>query len=152
MSFKDPGFLGRGWAFPPSFDPHTGAAVLVTAAEDINQSLRILFETRPGERVMQPEFGCRIHDYLFDPMNNATMRGIEAAIARAILFYEPRIQTHDVRAQIKSTQAQIDAGSGQLDIAVLYTITQTNTRHNAVFPFYITQGTLITDKPVEVLE
>ncbi len=142
MARDDPGFLGRGWAFPPSFDPFTGAAALVTADEDIQQSLRILFETRPGERVMHPTFGCRIHDYLFEPMNAPTMRKMEAAISQAILFFEARITLEDIRVHIA------EAEEGRLLIDLVYTVRQTNARSNVVFPFYIQEGTLLADVPV----
>ncbi len=142
MTFEDPGFLGRGWAFPPAFDAVTGEAQLVTEDEDIIQSLRILFETRPGERVMHPTYGCRIWDYLFDPMNASTMRTMEAAIAQAILFFEPRITLEHTKVHI------VDATGGRLAVDLRYTIRQTNARSNVVFPFYIEEGTLISDKPV----
>ena len=142
MTFEDPGFLGRGWAFPPTFDHATGQAALVTEDEDIMQSLRILFDTRPGERVMHPTYGCRIHDYLFDPMSAATLRAMEAAIEQAILFFEPRINLQLAKVHIT------DAVEGRLAIDLTYTIRQTNARSNIVFPFYINEGTLITDKPV----
>ena len=142
MPFEDPGFLGRGWAFPPKFDAFTGEPALVGADEDITQSLRILFETRPGERVMHPTFGCRIHDYIFDPMNASTMRNMEAAIAQAILFFEPRIDVEATKVAIA------DANEGRLTIKLLYRVRQTNSRANVVFPFYIREGTLVTDAPV----
>jgi phage baseplate assembly protein W len=141
MAHDDPGFLGRGWAFPPSFDDGTGSATLVTADEDITQSLRILFETRPGERVMHPTYGCRIHDYLFEPMNAATMRAMEAAIARAVLFFEPRITLQETKMRVA------DAVEGKLRIELNYLVRQTNSRSNVVFPFYIAEGTLIADVP-----
>lgn len=141
MARDDPGFLGQGWAFPPAFEPASGAAAMVSAADDINQSLRILFETRPGERVMHPTFGCRIHDHVFDPMNAPTMRGMESAIARAILFFEPRITVDRLSVTVA------DAAAGRLQISLIYTIRQTNARSNVVFPFYINEGTLITDTP-----
>ena len=142
MTFEDPGFLGRGWAFPPNFDAATGAAELVTEDEDIMQSLRILFETRPGERVMHPTYGCRICDYLFELMNGATQRAMEAAIAQAILFFEPRITLEHTKVHI------VDAPEGRFAVYLSYTIRQTNARSNVVFPFYIDEGTLISDKPV----
>ncbi|SFR39662.1 hypothetical protein SAMN04488005_1395 [Yoonia tamlensis] len=142
MGHDDPGFLGRGWAFPPQFDLFTGEARLVTAEEDIHQSLRILFETRPGERVMHPTYGCRIYDYIFDPLNAATLRKMEAAIARAILFFEPRIDVDQTKVSVA------DAAEGKLLIDLVYRIRQTNSRANVVFPFYIREGTLVTAPPV----
>ncbi|WP_299869637.1 GPW/gp25 family protein [uncultured Roseobacter sp.] len=138
----DPSFLGRGWAFPPAFDNGTGEARLVQAEEDIAESLRILMETRPGERIMHPNYGCRLHDLVFEPMNSETEAEIEVAISRAILFFEPRIKlgavTVDVRAALE----------GHLAVTLTYTVVETNERHNMVFPFYLTEGTLVSQKPV----
>ena len=139
---RDPGFLGRGWRFPVGFDGDSGAAHLVEAVDDINESLRILFETRPGERVMHPTYGCRIHDYVFEPMNRATARALEKAISRAILYFEPRILLRNVRVQID------DWAEGRMKVYLDYEIQQTNSRHNIVFPFYSEEGTLVTSTPV----
>jgi len=143
MRQDDPSFLGRGWAFPPAFDPQTGEAMLVQSEEDIVESLRILMETRPGERVMQPTYGCRLHDLVFDPIDPETETEIEVAISRAILFFEPRIVLDAVHI---STE---DALEGSLRIRLDYTIRSTNSRHNVVFPFYRRgEGTLVSDVPV----
>ncbi|MFD1157201.1 GPW/gp25 family protein [Roseovarius aestuarii] len=138
----DPGFLGRGWRFPVEFDGNTGSARLVQAVDDINESLRILFETRPGERVMHPNYGCRIHDLVFEPMNTTTARAIENAISRAILYFEPRIILRKVKVRFE------DWAQGRMKVHLEYEIEQTNSRHNIVFPFYADEGTLVTSVPV----
>ncbi|MGZ2260181.1 GPW/gp25 family protein [Roseobacter sp. A03A-229] len=142
MADADPSFLGRGWAFPPAFDSGTGQARLVQAEEDIAESLRILMETRPGERVMHPTYGCRLHDLVFEPMDGETEAEIEVAIRRAILFFEPRIKIGEIAVDIQN------ALEGHLGITLSYTVIETNERHNMVFPFYITEGTLVSQKPV----
>ncbi len=134
---SDPAFLGRGWHFPPRFDPHDGRALLVEAEDDIEESLRILMSTRPGERVMHPTYGCRLHDYLFEPMNGTTRAAIEAAIARAVLFFEPRVRLASVSVSASNWPG------GKLTVQLDYAIVETNSRHNVVFPFYIEEGTLV---------
>ena len=71
-------FLGKGWAFPPTFDQNTGEVELVSDVLDINQSLTILLSTSLGERVMQPKYGCDMHDYLFEPLNSSLIGFIKA--------------------------------------------------------------------------
>lgn len=142
MADADPAFLGRGWAFPPRFDAGTGEALLVQAEEDIAESLRILMETRPGERVMHPSYGCRLHDLVFEPMDSETETEIEVAITRAILFFEPRIKLGPIVVDVR------EALEGYLSVTLSYTVIETNERHNMVFPFYITEGTLISKTPV----
>src|SRR6187549_597469 len=84
-------FLGTGWAFPPSFNNETRTIDLVSANEDIHQSLDILLSTSLGERVMQPGYGCNLNDYLFEPLNSSVIGYIKDLVEHAILFYEPRI-------------------------------------------------------------
>lgn len=137
----DAGFLGQGWAFPPRFDARNGAAQRRTAEADIAESLRILFGTRPGERVMQPDYGCRLSELVFEPMNGPTRIAIEVAIRRAVQFFEARIFLERVQVQPG------DWPGGRLDIIVTYMIRATNSRHNMVFPFYLSEGTLLSDAP-----
>lgn len=138
---QDAGFLGRGWSFPPRFDPRTGAVEMVTAEEDIIESLRILFSTRPGERIMHPAYGSSLFDLVFEPMDAETEVAIELAVSRAILFYEPRIELEAVRVDTT------DWLGGRLAVTVSYRIRETNTRNNIVFPFYLEQGTLLSADP-----
>ncbi len=145
MSENDPGFLGRGWHFPPVFDPFTGEVQMVQAEPDIAESLRILMATRPGERIMQPAYGCRLQDYVFDMNNAATHAGIETAIRQAILFFEPRITLHKVDVDTS------DWLGGRMVVQLEYTVDQTNSRSNMVFPFYLDEGTLVSDTPVMAL-
>jgi len=137
----DPGFLGRGWAFPPGFERARGSARMVSAGADIDQSLTILFQTRPGERVMQPSYGCRLQDFVFEPMTAPTRAAIAAAIRRAILFHEPRILVEKIAVRAR------DWEEGRLHIHLNYKVKTTNTRHNVVFPFYLSEGTLIAEPP-----
>lgn len=144
MDERDPAFLGRGWAFPPRFDPGSGAAVMAWGEEDIRESLRILFLTTPGERIMQPAYGCALRRLVFEPMDAATVGAIAAAIKRAILFFEPRIEPLTIEVW------PVDWPGGQLGIYLGYRVLATNTRHNIVFPFYLDEGTLVAGAPEPV--
>ena len=52
-------FVGRGWAFPLAADD-TGSIALVAGSTEIEQAIRLILGTAPGERPMRPGFGCRI--------------------------------------------------------------------------------------------
>lgn len=133
---KYEGFLGKGWAFPPAFSRAEQTVAMVTAEEDIRESLQILLATIPGERVMLPDYGCLIHQHVFDVMGETLFTEIKALIEYAILHYEPRINLEN----ISYSQDQYE---GRLLIDLEYTIIQTNTRSNLVFPFYLKEGTLL---------
>lgn len=133
-------FLGTGWSFPPTFDKAQAAVVMVSQEEDIRQSLSILFQTEPGERTMLPEYGSNLREMLFDIMDNTRFNYMKSLIQAAILRYEPRIDLNSVG--INDAQ-YLD---GVLYIELDYTIRNTNSRANMVFPYYIVEGTNVPDQ------
>lgn len=126
-------YLGRGWAFPPTFNKQSREAVLVKGVEDINQSLGILLATSLGERIMQPEFGCNLSDFQFEPINSAFVAFVKDLVRTAILYYEPRIRADRVEVT-ESTDPGVN--EGLFLIKVSYTVRNTNSRFNFVFPFF----------------
>lgn len=128
-------FLGRGWGFPPRFDVDSGKVRMVEAEDDIEESLRILLSTSPGERVMCPEFGCNLRIHVFDGIGETTFTAIRDAVGRAVLQFEPRITLDDVAID------DSEAYDGLLRIILVYTVRTTNTRSNLVYPFYFLEAT-----------
>lgn len=128
------GFLGRGWGFPISFHHRAGVG-MVTEEEDIAQSLHILLGTRPGERVMHPDYGCGLHALAFERIDGTSVRRIRERVEHAVLFYEPRIDLDGVEIDTS------DAFNGVLLIELAYRIRSTNNRSNIVYPFYLAEGT-----------
>jgi len=64
--------------------------------ECIRQDIINQFNTRKGERVMNPEFGTIIWDAIFEPLTEVTKDAISNDIRR-ILASEPRVTTEDVK-------------------------------------------------------
>ncbi|MFM2483671.1 GPW/gp25 family protein [Celerinatantimonas yamalensis] len=129
-------FLGRGWAFPPRFNAPKQQVALSQDEQDIQESLRILLSTTPGERIMHLEFGCDLHRLVFAELSQTTLTEIKMSIKQAILYFETRIDLLDI-------EITIDAMQGNLIINITYLIVTTNTRGNMVYPFYLQEGTLI---------
>lgn len=126
-------FLGTGWFFPPTFNSATNTVEMVSDEEDIRQSLHILLSTSLGERVMQPDYGCNLADYVFEGLNSTTIGYIKERVANSILYYEPRI----VVERIDVTSAgSVDNLEGRFLIELTYTIPGTNSRFNYVYDFY----------------
>ncbi len=126
-------FLGKGWGFPPNIDSE-GLIGLVEKEEDISESIRIIIGTSKGERVMRADFGCGIHDYIFDVINTATLGLIKASVMEALVLWEPRIEV------IKVSTSTERLNDGELIISIDYTVRSTNNRFNLVYPFYLTEG------------
>lgn len=123
-------FLGRGWKFPIQVDAQ-GRIALSEYEDNIREAIRIILLTSPGERVMRPEFGAALHDYVFDSMSSTTMGLVQAAIQNALIKWEPRIQ-------VLAVDVEPDPGEiGRLLVNLDYRVRATNTRFNLVFPFYL---------------
>lgn len=130
-----PAFLGRGWSFPPSFSKASNGVNMAEAEVDIRQALWIILATSLGERVMLATFGSDLITKVFSTLTTTAANEIAAMVTRAIIEWEPRVTVNDVRV----TQATLD---GWLDIDIDYTVRQTNSRSNLVFPFHHKEATL----------
>lgn len=124
-------FLGTGWAFPPGFDDRQLGAMIVESNEDIEESLRILMSTRPGERVMHPGYGCDLQRVVFETIDTGVLTEIRDMVERAVLFFEARIT---LDALDIDTSELLE---GVLRLRLSYTVRSTNSRYNWVYPFYL---------------
>ncbi|MEU6266893.1 GPW/gp25 family protein [Saccharopolyspora shandongensis] len=122
-------FIGRGWAFPMRVGA-TGGIAMVEREQEIEEAIRLVLGTAPGERPMRPEFGCGIHEYVFAPSDGATAGRIAQEVRSALRRWEPRIDVADVVVAFDTVE------EGVLYIDVHYTLRATNDRRNLVFPFY----------------
>ena len=123
-------FLGRGWSFPVETD-HRGEVALSEGEVDIEQAVRLILSTTPGERVMRPEFGCGIHTYVFATIDTTTLTLIEDEVRDALVAWEPRIDVLAVDS------AFADRATGRLEIEIRYKVRHTNNEFNLVYPFYL---------------
>ena len=70
----------------------TGGIQMVSDRASVRQAILLLVSTRPGERVMRPQYGCDLHRLVFSP-NDATTAGLAVHYVRsALLRWEPRIE------------------------------------------------------------
>jgi uncharacterized protein len=127
-------FLGRGWNMPVGLDPRTGRVLSVAYEEDIRQSIFIILETAPGERVMRPNFGCGIHELVFTALDSTAIQRIRSVVEEALRRCEARIDVLGVTVDEEVT------AEGQLLIEIEYRVRKTNQTGNLVFPFYFREG------------
>ncbi|MEV0736835.1 MULTISPECIES: GPW/gp25 family protein [Streptomyces] len=122
-------FVGSGWSFPLRIGP-TGGIALVSGEREVEEAIRLVLSTAPGERPMRPDFGCAIHDLVFAPVNEQTAGRIQHEVHVSLDRWEPRIEVEDV---------EVTAGTEQsvLYIDVRYSIRGTNNPRSLVFPFYV---------------
>lgn len=121
-------FLGRGLKFPVSVKKER----LCTAEgeQSIKESIMLILGTAKGERVMRPDFGCRLNELVFAPNNMSTSTLIKNHIEEALLNWEPRIEVEDISVTPRADQPI-------LEISIDYIINSSNSKDNLVYPFYL---------------
>lgn len=134
---KNRSFLGIGWAFPTEFNMDRSSVSLVSDEKSICQSIKTLLSTTPGERIHRYDYGCSIRQYAFEIMDLTTQTIMKEQIERSIVMFEPRIRLNTV-------SFEMEQNDGIMLIHLDYTIRQTNSRSNMVYPFYLYEGTEIT--------
>jgi hypothetical protein len=140
-------FLGVGIAMNAGFDAQgrlvrmdmgvdaQGRIALNSYDDHVFQSILLIVQTTPGERVMRPDFGAGLSTLAFEPLGSATAALVKQRVTQALTRFEPRI---DVIA-LDVTAA--DPGSpGQLTIELSYRVRRTDTIANLVFPFFLERG------------
>jgi phage baseplate assembly protein W len=129
--YKD--VLGKGWLFP-LLPNSSGRLVWLGGDEKIRQSIWLILSTSPGERQMLPEFGCGIHDLVFEA-NTAALRGVlQGKVRDALARWEPRIDVLDVRVEAPPE------ARNYLLIKIDYRVRANNSFYNLVYPFFINEG------------
>jgi phage baseplate assembly protein W len=127
---RDREYIGQGLAFPLQVNPQGGIA-LASGERDVEQAIRIILSTAPGERVMRPEFGCRIHELVFAPHDAATESLIVYYVEEALAQWEPRIDVQEV-------DVSADPGrDGSLLIEIKYRVKDTHDERSIVYPFFL---------------
>lgn len=126
-------FLGVGVAFPFETDADQALA-MVTYEDDIRQAIQIILATNPGERVMRPDFGAGLQDFVFEPISTTTLALIRNRVQAALVDWEPRIDVEDVSITPNQTQRS------RLTLDIRYRVRATNTLTNLVYPFYLQEG------------
>jgi uncharacterized protein len=146
-----PDFLGRGPRFPligklpddrgdmakghEPGDMAKGPFLSWSDGENkVRQSIRLILSTAPGERVMRPDFGCGIHDLVFEPATPALNALLVDRVKTALARWEPRIDVLSVEVQQGASKQH------QLLLDITYRVRANNSVHNMVYPFYLLEG------------
>jgi phage baseplate assembly protein W len=122
--------IGSGWSFPPRIDAQGGIS-LTNEIGEIDQAIQIILSTAPGQRVMRPTFGCRLHELVFAPNDSQTGAQARRYVEEALGMWEPRIRVTSVRVGP-------DPNSGhRMLIQIAYELKATHDRRSLVYPFYL---------------
>ena len=122
--------IGSGVSFPLQADQR-GVLALAHGVTDIEQAIRLILGTAPGERPMRPEFGCAVHDLVFDTIDAEMVGRVETAVHQALARWEPRIEVVALDFDLG------DVDRGKLGITITYRVLATSRLYNLVYPFYV---------------
>ncbi|MFJ6727288.1 GPW/gp25 family protein [Streptomyces sp. NPDC091281] len=121
--------IGTGWAFPLGAGPGGGIRT-VSGPALLEQSMKLILTTYPGERPMLPAFGSRLRDYVFAGTDPDTLDGLAREVASALAACEPRVT-------VQAVQARPDASDPTLvNIVITYTPRDSGDPRALVFPFH----------------
>lgn len=127
---KNSAFLGKGMKFPPQIDKATGRVKVSSGVENIKEAVYIILMTQKSERWLRPDFGSHILDFTFMDTSNTMLNLMSREMVNDLLENEPRIK--DVEVHVEERR-----GDDCLIIRIDYTIIESNTKDNIVFPFYL---------------
>lgn len=136
-------FVGAGWEFPLAARADGGIA-LAGGHRKLEQAMRLILCTYPGERPMRPLFGSRLRDYVFQSADWRHAGEIADVVRQAIEQWEPRVDVVDVAVDPDPDQP------GLLAIDICYVVPGTNDPRNLVFPFYTIPGEDAADEATGV--
>lgn len=131
---KDNSFLGTGLKFPVSVNKITGRFEMSSGDEDVKEAIYIILMTQKGERLLMPNFGSRINDYVFEVMDEANLTLMANKVKTVIDTYEKRIKNLNVDVVVDNDN------KGKLILNINYVVSKTNMPGNIVFPFYLQEG------------
>jgi uncharacterized protein len=125
--------IGTGWTFPIKVTSKGGLSY-TSGPDKIQQAIWIVLSTSLGERVMRPDFGAGVQDFVFEANSIVTQTALAGAVKEALIQWEPRIDIDSVRVTTPPDQAS------QVLISIDYRIRATNELFNMVYPLYLTEG------------
>ncbi|MEM7796552.1 MAG: GPW/gp25 family protein [Cyanobacteria bacterium P01_C01_bin.118] len=122
-------FWGQGISFPLRMNVQGGLQISAFS-HNIEECIHLILQTKLGERLYRPDFGSRLSELVFAPMNTQTLLLIRLYVEEALEKWEPRITIEDIKTEP-------DPQQGRVDISILYTPKDSPDTRSLVYPFYL---------------
>lgn len=112
---------------PLTIDSLDGAySLLKTKAESIKQDLKMLVLTNPGERIMLPDYGVGIRQFLF----SQNIEGIREEILKRM---QDQIRRYMAFVMIQDLKVESSSDSNLINITIDYYIPSLNVLEQLIF-------------------
>ena len=126
--------IGRGIGFPLTTNVQ-GNLQLSAEARNLEESIHLILRTSLGERVYRPDFGSRLSELVFAPLNTQTLLLLRLYVEEALEAWEPRIELDEILTDP-------DPVRGRVDITITYHPTNSHDSRSLVYPFYLVPSDL----------
>ncbi len=121
--------IGQGIGFPLKTNVQ-GSLHLSGAGQNLEESIHLILRTSLGERVYRPDFGSRLSELVFAPLNTHTLVLLRLYVEEALQAWEPRIELDEVLTDP-------DPVRGRVDITIRYHPKDSHDSRSLVYPFYL---------------
>jgi uncharacterized protein len=128
-SQSPPSHIGSGIGFPLA-TTLSGRLQLSAEARNLEESIHLILRTSLGERVYRPDFGSRLSELVFAPLNTNTLLLLRLYVEEALVAWEPRIELEEILTDP-------DPVRGRVDITIHYHPTASHDSRSLVYPFYL---------------
>lgn len=108
--------MSTGWKFPFAISGEHGRVEISGLRENIRESIRMILLTEPGERLLHPDFGTKLHQFLFENIDGQTQEMIRREVRHSLGMWEKRIANVTVDADADARR------QGALHVTVSYEI------------------------------
>ena len=111
---------------PLNIDEINGYALNQNFKEVARQNLKMVILTSPGERIMIPEFGVGIRNYLFENANSSTFNAIRQRIENQVASYLPYITIRNIEFSSErndgTSGVEPSSNSNYVNIRIRYSV------------------------------
>ena len=121
--------VGSGISFPIKTSV-TGNLQLSAEGQNLEESIHVILRTSLGERVYRPDFGSRLSELVFAPLNTNTLLLLRLYVEEALKAWEPRIELDEILTDP-------DPVRGRVDITIKYHPKSSHDPRSLVYPFYL---------------
>ena len=101
---------------PLNLDPVLGYSMNTDLVQVAKQNFKMLILTSPGERMMIPDFGVGLRNFLFEQMGPMTKNNIKERVHQQVNKYMPYIEILNISFQ------DTDIDRNQVNISIFYAI------------------------------
>lgn len=122
-------YIGSGIGFPLKTGV-SGNLQLSAEGQNLEESIHVILRTSLGERVYRPDFGSRLSELVFAPLNTNTLLLLRLYVEEALDAWEPRIELDEILTDP-------DPLRGRVDITIRYHPRDSHDSRSLVYPFYL---------------